>query len=191
MNLLPPRFINYLYITVCWLILLPSCSSDENINLNDKFRGKYDGTFWQWDGGIIKFSTDKLLYVGEGNSICDEENTDCCDENIKCYFYEEGSNDNVSFDGYIFEKFTYVLVEENSDKLVFSEIRSSGKPTDPNLTMTPGIEITTTFEELGENIISMKFESSFGEVTYSLVKSNNSFSSNSCLNGLLSGRTIF
>jgi hypothetical protein len=57
--------------------------------------------------------------------------------------------------------------------------------------MTPGIEITTTFEELGENMISMKFESSFGEVTYTLVKSNKSFSSNSCLNGLLSGRTIF
>lgn len=191
MNLLPPRFINYLYITISWLILLPSCSSDENININDKFRSKHDGTFWQWDGGIIKFSTDKLLYVSEGNSICEEGNTDCCDENTKCYFYEEGSNDNVSYDGYIFEKFTYVLVEENSDKLIFSEIRSSGKPTDPNLTMTPGIEITTTFEELGENTISMKFESSFGEVTYTLVKSNNSFSSKSCLNGLFSGRTIF
>lgn len=190
MSLLSIKRINLLFLLFSYSLLVTYCSNDD-VQLNNTFRDKYNGTCWQWDGGVIKFSTDKLFYIVEGNAICNGEDSDCCDDNIKCYFYEEGSFDNVNCNGCIYDNFSYHLIEEESDKLVFREIRSSGEPINSNLAPTQGFEITVTFTELNQREINMKYESPHGVLTYVLSKSDSQFSSSSCLNGLLSGRTVF
>ena len=115
---------------------------------------------------------------------------------LKCllglFDYEEGSIDSVNFDGCIYHKITDVILEEDSEKLVFREIYTSGTPTVPNY-ICDGGEVTVTFQTLGENAISMimDYGEDFDSETFTLIKSSSTFSSNSCSNALSSGYLLF
>ena len=183
MNLLSSKLFNLLFITISCIILLPSCTSDDDVDVNGKFRSKYSGTYWEtnYDGIdlVIKFSEDKLFSFTEGGGS-------------ECYYYEEGSIDSVNFDGCIYHKITDVILEEDSEKLIFREIYTSGTPTVPNY-ICDGGEGTVTFQTLGENAISMikDYGEDFGSETFTLIKSSSTFSSNSCSNALSSGYLLF
>tara|TARA_B110000902_G_scaffold41987_1_gene45520 strand:+ start:234 stop:788 length:555 start_codon:yes stop_codon:yes gene_type:complete len=179
MNLLSSKLFNLLFITISCIILLPSCTSDDDVDVNGKFRSKYSGTYWEtnYDGIdlVIKFSEDKLFSYTDG---LDSE----------CYFYEEGSKNNVDYDGCIYHKITDVILEEDSEKLIFLEMYTSGTPTSPGQNCDGG-EFTVTFQTLGENAISMiiDYGEDFGSDTFTLIKSSSTFSSNNCSNANSSG----
>mgnify|MGYP006114027395 CR=1 FL=1 len=191
MNLLSSKIFNLLFITISCIciIFLPSCdldSVDEAIEAkNEKFRSKYDGTYWETDDlviKVIKFSEDKLFSFTDGGGSDGGGS--------ECYYYEEGSINDVDYDGCRYDKVTMVLIEELNDKLVFREIVNSGTATIPGAGFCDGSEVTVTFQELGENAISMivDYGGDFGSETFTLIRSNPiAFSSNSCSNALSSG----
>ncbi len=179
MNLFSSKFITLIFITIFCIVLLPSCSSnDGDVDISRKFRSKYNGTYWGIEDLIIKFSEDKLFSFIEGGGS-------------ECYYYEEGSTDSVNFDGCVYHKITNVLLEEDSKKLVFREIYTSGTPTVPNQSICDGGELKVTFQALTENAISMVLENGVGSETYTLIKSSSTFSSNSCSNAFSSGYLLF
>jgi hypothetical protein len=169
------KFINYLSIIAFSLILLFSCSKDDD-DANKKFRQRYSGTYWEASVGggdcLMTFSEDKLVSISADN---------------RCCYYKEGSYYKVEFDGCIYDRVTDVLIEEDSDKLVFREITTGGKPG------CQGDEETYTFQVLSENAISVSAISASGVVidTYTLVRSNRTFSTKDCINSSADGYFFF
>jgi hypothetical protein len=112
--------------------------------------------------------------------------------NLKIYYIAivnatEPKN-NVDYDGCIYHKITDVILEEDSEKLIFLEMYTSGTPTSPGQNCDGG-EFTVTFQTLGENAISMiiDYGEDFGSDTFTLIKSSSTFSSNNCSNANSSG----
>jgi hypothetical protein len=162
----------YLLFAIC----LIGCSDDDDSS--QKFRNIYKDTFWQaGSGGLMTFSPDKLFY-----------NYDA--EDGECYYWEEGDYNNVDYDGCDYEKVTLVIIEEDSDTFVFRQITSDGLVNYGNNvgSICSGDEISITFQVLNENAISFTYSDNEGYTeSFTLVKANNSFSANDCLNSTLNG----
>ena len=155
-------------------ITLLGCSSDDGSS--QKFRNIYSDTFWETGSSVIKFSSDKLLYN--------------YDEDGECYYWQEGSYNNVDYDGCDYDKVTLVVIEEDSDTFVFRQITSEGLTNyGSNVgSICSGGELSITFQVLNENAISLTFSDDEGySETLTLVKANNSFSTNDCINSTLNG----
>ena len=176
MNLLSSKIFNLLFITISCIILLPSCSSDDDdVSQNQKFRERFSGTVWEYGNDLfIKFSEDKLYYFKYGDSF-----------NFPgCYYREEGSTANVVFDGCIYDKVTYVIINEDSDNLTFRVVVPSGTPKPPRVSGCDGGSALEIFQVESENTITFTDN---GEEPITLLKSDEIFASNSCSNALSSG----
>ena len=162
-----------------FLVLAMGCSSDDLDNSSQKFRNIYNNTFWIGNGDVVKFSPDKLIHL--------------YDDDNKCYYWEEGSFNNVDYDGCDYNNVTYVIIEEDRDTFVFREITSEGVINAGNNpgSFCSGEETTITFQVISENTIEVKFsytwDNGSNEQTFTLVKTNNSFSADGCINGTLNG----
>lgn len=148
------------------------CSSDDD--QLQTFRSIYSNTFWSADGGIITFSNDKLF------SVIDDDD---------CYYWKEGSYDNVDYDGCTYDNVTYSVIEETIDKLVLIEVTSDGVENGSG-SNCDGEDVTFSFEVLSDNIIRITISDDDGTDTISLVKENSSFSLNGCLDGALNGHLL-
>ena len=160
--------------------MLPSCSSNDDIGSPpvEKFRSRFNGTNWELDGMVIRFTLDKLFYVN-----------DDIEASASCYYHEEGSTNNFEYDGCVYDKVTDVVIEEDREKLIIREIWTSGTPSDQSSNCSAG-EMTVTFKALGDNAISLIYDNDPSE-TYTLIKSNKIFLSNNCLKAHPNGYTFF
>ena len=149
-------------------VLLFSCGDNDD-NSNQSFRSIYSNTFWRGDGGVITFSNDKLF------SVNDEEG---------CYYFKEGSYDNVDYDGCIYDRVTYSIIEETNDKLVFIQVVSDGTLNGQSSPCN-GDETIISFEVLTDDLIRITIEYEGDTETVTLVNENSSFSTSGCIDGPL------
>jgi hypothetical protein len=164
-------------LLLIFAITLFGCSSDDDSG--NKFRNIYNNTFWIANGTVAKFSPDKLLHLYDAND--------------ECHYWEEGSFNNVDYDGCVYNNVTYVIIEEDIDTFVFREIGSDGVSNIGNNSgsFCGGQETTITFQVVSENAMEVKFsytwDSGSIEETSTFVKTNNSFPVDGCINGTLNG----
>ena len=158
----------YLFLTV----LIVACSGDDgnesNNNDSNLFRNIYNNTFWSVNGGLITFSPDKLWYQyfsqNEGG----------------CTFIEEGSFENLRVNDCLFENVTYVVINENSNSLSFRGIYTNGTPIENSSTPCPNVEENYIFQLLNDNIIEIVISSDNYNESFTLIRSNESFLTNTC-----------
>jgi hypothetical protein len=149
-------------------ILLFSCGdSDSDDNSNQTFRNIYSDSFWLIDETILTFSNDKIV-------------TFIDDETDGCYFFEEGSYNNVNTGDCIFDNITLSIIEETSDKFVFMQV-ASGDDVGFDCDID---EVTITMEALSESLIRLTQDNE----SFTMVRQDNVFSFVNCQNGTLSGR---
>jgi len=150
-------------------VLLFSCGdsgSDSDDNSNQTFRNIYSNSFWIEDETILTFSNDKIV------TFIDVD-TD------GCYFFEEGSYNNVNTGDCIFDNITLSIIEETSDKLVFMQVPSGdGVGFDCDID-----EVTVTMEALSESLIRITQNNE----SFTIVRQDNVYSFVNCQNGTLSG----
>jgi|TARA_B110000093_G_scaffold46242_1_gene49424 hypothetical protein len=151
-------------------ILLFSCGdSDSDDNSNQTFRNIYSDSFWLIDETILTFSNDKIV-------------TFIDDETDGCYFFEEGSYNNVNTGDCMFDNITLSIIEETSDKFVFMQVASGwylGFDCDID-----EVEVTITMEALSESLIRLTQDNE----SFTMVRQDNVSSFVNCQNGTLSGR---
>ena len=93
----------------------------------------------------------------------------------------------MDFDGCIYDKVTYAVINEDSENLTIRVIVNSGTANPPGSgSNCNGGSYLETFQVESENTINFND----GE-NYTFLKSNEIFSSDSCSNGLLSGFLYF
>ena len=149
-------------------ILLFSCGdSDSDDNSNQTFRNIYSDSFWLIDETILTFSNDKIV-------------TFIDDETDGCYFFEEGSYNNVNTGDCIFDNITLSIIEETSDKFVFMQV-ASGDDVGFDCDID---EVTITMEALSESLIRLTQDNE----SFTMVRQDNVSSFVNCQNGTLSGR---
>jgi len=169
---LSSKIFNLLFITLSCIILLPSCSSDDNdVSQNQKFRERFSGTVWESSDFelYIKFSEDKLFFYSDGGS--------------ECYYYPEGSTDSIyDSDRCFYDEVRTVIIEEDREKLNYREIWS-GTQDEPTYTCEEK-DFNVEFKELNSNTINLTLSDENNSEIFALRKSNYSFLSNTCLDGL-------
>ena len=159
-----------------FLALLIVACSDDNSDDSNLFRNIYSNTFWRTDCGLVTFSPDKLFY-----DYCSGEG---------CYYWEEGSYNDVDYDACTYNNVTYVIIEEDNDTFIIRQITSSGIN---NFNDSPcdGFETTINFQIINENVLELTYSyiSEFNDdtISFTLTKVNDSFSTNNCINGTLNG----
>ena len=150
-----------------FVLSILGCSSNDDSN--QTFRNIYSNTFWSSNGGVITFSNDKLF------SVNDE---------YGCYYFKEGSYDNVDYDGCIYDRVTYSVIEETIDKLVFIQVVSDGTLNGGG-SSCDGDETIVSFEVLTDDLIRVTLEYEGGTEVVTLVNENSSFSTSGCLDSPL------
>ena len=173
----------YLLLTV----LIVGCSSDDsNETSSQQFRSIYNNTFWCVDTYCISFAPNKLFYEERYNSETGE---------LFCGFYEEGTFNNVDLNDCIFGTIYYFVVEEDSDTLTMRSIQSDGVPEEGAPTTCDGGVSTLSFQIIDENLmeITITFTQAGIEESETLyaLRSDNSFSTNDCVNQPLNGNTFW
>lgn len=150
-------------------LTLFSCSSndDSNDDSNQTFRNIYSDSYWLSDGAAVYFSSDKLMSL-------------LTDDNLgECFYFQEGSYDNINSDGCIYNNVTLSLITEDTDTFSFKQLITDGSSCD-------GYEITITFQAINENLISVSIQDDEGLETENLTKiDDNPIPSVTCVNGTL------
>ena len=150
-----------------FVLSILGCSSNDDSN--QTFRNIYSNTFWSSNGGVITFSNDKLFSVNDDDG---------------CYYWKEGSYDNVDYDGCIYDRVTYSVIEETIDKLVFIQVVSDGTLNGGG-SSCDGDETIVSFEVLTDDLIRVTLEYEGGTEVVTLVNENSSFSTSGCLDSPL------
>ncbi len=146
---------NLLYLLFILTILGCSSNDDSLDNAPQTFRSINSNTFWYSnDGTILAFSNDKLFSIVTEQDIC--------------YYWKEGSYDNVYYDECTRHNVTYSFIEETSDQLVFKEVVSDGE--DGSGSNCEGGVTAFSFELLNDDMITLTLTSDDGTNTISLEK---------------------
>jgi len=172
----------YIFLT----LLIVACSGDDgNETSSQQFRSIYNNTFWCVDN-CISFAPNKLFYEERYNSETGE---------LFCGFYEEGTFNNVDLNDCIFGTIYYFVVEEDSDTLTMRSIQSDGVPEEGAPSTCDGGVSTLSFQIIDENLmeITITFTQAGIEESETLyaLRSDNSFSTNDCVNQPLNGNTFW
>ena len=159
------------------VLLVFACSKDDN-DSSQQFRKIYSNTFWQSGEGLISFSPDKLFYSYVPNKSGNGTGNDGT-------FYEEGSFNNVRLNDCTFGNITYIVIDEDNDTLSLRSVHSNGTGNSP----CTNEEINVVFQILNENVMEFTLSDANGySETLTLVRANNSFSTNDCVNATLNGQ---
>ena len=134
----------------------------------------------------VSFAPNKFNYEERYNSDTGE---------LFCGFYEEGTFNNVDLNDCIFGTIYYFVVEEDSDTLTMRSIQSDGAPEEGSSTPCDGGVATLSFQIIDENLmeITITFTQAGIEESETLyaLRSDNSFSTNDCVNQPLNGNTFW
>ena len=150
-------------------VLLFSCGdsgSDSDDNSNQTFRNIYSNSFWLVDETKLILSNDKILTLID-------------DDTDSCYFFVEGSYNNVNTGDCIYDNITLSIIEETSDKFVFMQV-----PSGDDVGFDCDIdEVTITMEALSESLIRVTQNNE----SFTMVRQDNVYSFVNCQNATLSG----
>ena len=143
-----------------------------NVLNSKKFREIYNETFWNGSNFRVSFETGKLILINDIPGL-----------NMECGYLLEGTYDS-DWDGCTYNPVTTVVITENSNSFIYREKIGDGKCNTPGCSYQCGAsgEVEYTFQVLTENAIefNMKVLNSDESYKSTLIKTDNSFSTNNC-----------